>query len=243
MLTFFSGFGLGTLLLPAMALFFPLPVAIGATAIVHFSNGLFKFGLVYKGIHFPTLIRFAIPAFVFAIIGSLTLNNIESWQFIYHYHWFGRMFEVTGLKIIIGVLMLIFAAFDILPKLKNLSAPQSWMSVGGAITGFFGGISGHQGAFRSAFLNKSGLTKEQFVGTSNAISLIIDISRIAVYAKTLDFVSLSNEKTLIIVAVLLAFSGTLVGNRYLKKMTMGGIRTLVGVFLILMGIAMIAGLI
>ena len=45
-LTFFSGFGLGTLLLPAFALFFPVDVAIALTAIVHFLNNTFKFVLV-----------------------------------------------------------------------------------------------------------------------------------------------------------------------------------------------------
>ena len=38
MLTLFSGFGLGTLLMPALAIFFPVPVAIAATAIVHLAN-------------------------------------------------------------------------------------------------------------------------------------------------------------------------------------------------------------
>jgi len=37
-----SGFGLGTLLLPVFALFFPLPVAIAATALVHLANNFFK---------------------------------------------------------------------------------------------------------------------------------------------------------------------------------------------------------
>jgi uncharacterized membrane protein YfcA len=46
-LTFFSGFGLGTLMLPVMALFFPVDLAVIATAIVHLANNLFKFGLVY----------------------------------------------------------------------------------------------------------------------------------------------------------------------------------------------------
>lgn len=38
-LTLFSGFGLGTVLMPAFALFFPVPVA--ATAVVHLANNLF----------------------------------------------------------------------------------------------------------------------------------------------------------------------------------------------------------
>jgi len=45
-LTLFSGFSLGTILMPAFALFFPIPVAIAATADVHLANNLFKLGLV-----------------------------------------------------------------------------------------------------------------------------------------------------------------------------------------------------
>jgi uncharacterized membrane protein YfcA len=42
LLTFFSGFGLGTLLLPAFALVFPLDVAVAATALVHLANNVSK---------------------------------------------------------------------------------------------------------------------------------------------------------------------------------------------------------
>ncbi|TMA50932.1 MAG: sulfite exporter TauE/SafE family protein, partial [Deltaproteobacteria bacterium] len=45
-LTLFSGFGLGKLLMPAFALFLPVPVAVSATAVVHFANNLFKLVLV-----------------------------------------------------------------------------------------------------------------------------------------------------------------------------------------------------
>ena len=37
-LTFFSGFGLGTVLLPAFALFYPVEQAVALTAAVHFLN-------------------------------------------------------------------------------------------------------------------------------------------------------------------------------------------------------------
>jgi hypothetical protein len=43
-LTFFSRFGLGTLLLPAFAIFFPAEHAVALTAVVHFLNGLFELG-------------------------------------------------------------------------------------------------------------------------------------------------------------------------------------------------------
>lgn len=41
-LTLFSGFGRGTVLMPAFAIFFPVPVAVAATAVVHVANNVFK---------------------------------------------------------------------------------------------------------------------------------------------------------------------------------------------------------
>jgi uncharacterized membrane protein YfcA len=50
LLTLISGFGLGTLLLPVFALFFPLELAVGMTAVVHLLNNLFKFGLLWRAV-------------------------------------------------------------------------------------------------------------------------------------------------------------------------------------------------
>ena len=41
-LTLFSGFGLGAVLMPAFAVFFPVEVAVAATAVVHLANNIFK---------------------------------------------------------------------------------------------------------------------------------------------------------------------------------------------------------
>jgi uncharacterized protein len=59
-LTLFSGFGLGTVLVPAFALFFPIPVAITATAVVHLSNNIFKVILVGKKADWGLVIRFGL---------------------------------------------------------------------------------------------------------------------------------------------------------------------------------------
>ena len=41
-LTFFSGFGLGTILTFVMMFYFPVELAIALTGIIHFSNNIFK---------------------------------------------------------------------------------------------------------------------------------------------------------------------------------------------------------
>ena len=48
LLTFFSGFGLGTILTPVFMLFFPVDLAIALTGVVHFFNNIFKLILVHN---------------------------------------------------------------------------------------------------------------------------------------------------------------------------------------------------
>ena len=69
-LTLFSGFGLGTLVMPAFALFFPVPGAVAATAVVHLANNLFKVALVGRQADRSVVLRFALPGAVAAINGA-----------------------------------------------------------------------------------------------------------------------------------------------------------------------------
>ena len=61
LLTFFTGFGLGTLLLPAFAAFFAAEIAVALTAVVHFLNSLFKLLLVGRWANWSIAARFGIP--------------------------------------------------------------------------------------------------------------------------------------------------------------------------------------
>ena len=250
-LTFFSGFGLGTIMLPVFAIFFDIEVAVGATAIVHLSNNLFKFLLVRKFIHVPTLLRFGIPAMAAAVLGGLLLTLVTGYEPIHSYSIGEKTFEMTYLNIIVGFLMIFFAWFDLSPKFSNLKIDAKYLPAGGLLSGFFGGVSGHQGAFRAAFLSKSGLDKKQFVGTSNAISLIIDLARIPVYlgfiaigtSKKMDMAaSLSDGKMLLLVGIVFAFIGTYFGKKLIEKTTIVGVQRLVGVLLFVMGGLMIGGI-
>ena len=61
-LTLFSGFGLGTLLMPAFSIFFPVEVAVAITAIVHLANNIFKLALVGRKADIRIVLKFALPA-------------------------------------------------------------------------------------------------------------------------------------------------------------------------------------
>ena len=75
-LTLFSGFGLGTILTPVFALFFPVTTAVAMTAIVHLANNLFKIGLVGRDADWRVVARFGLPA-ALAAIRDLGFAGIE----------------------------------------------------------------------------------------------------------------------------------------------------------------------
>jgi uncharacterized protein len=85
-------------------------------------------------------------------------------------------------NVIIGVLMIAFSLFELLPRFEKMEIDEKWLPLGGLISGFFGGLSGHQGAVRSVFFSKAKIDKESFIATGIIISFMIDITRLSVYA-------------------------------------------------------------
>jgi uncharacterized protein len=246
-LTLFSGFGLGTLLMPAFALFFPLPVAIASTAVVHLANNLFKLGLVGRKAAWPIVLRFGVPAAIGAILGALLLTLLGTLPTLLTYTLLGQPHQITITKLAIGVLIITFALLDLLPRYSQLGFDRRYLSLGGLLSGFFGGLSGNQGALRSAFLIKAGLAKEAFVGTGVVAAVLVDGVRLLVYGAgfyTAQFVDLDAATGgLVLAATLAAFAGSFLGTRLLKKVTLRTVQAIVGVVLVGIGVGMFAGLV
>jgi uncharacterized protein len=239
-LTLFSGFGLGTLLMPVFALFFPVEVAIAQTAVVHVANNLFKLGLFGRHADWGVILRFGLPAFLASFLGAAVLLWLSDLEPLYTYELFGRRFSIYPVKLVIAVLMAGFSALDLWPAYKRMAINRKYIPAGGLLSGFFGGLSGHQGAFRSAFLIKLGLRKEVFIGTGVLIAVLVDMSRITLYAGLLGSAQVRENLPLILVAILSAFFGAFAGSRLVKKITIHGLQVAVAIMLFL--IALLLGL-
>jgi len=246
-LTLYSGFGLGTMLLPVFALFFPVEMAVVATALVHGANNVFKVSLLGRHADREVVLKFGLPAIAAAVLGALALG------------WFAQsesaltiemnedaLFRITPVKLIIGLMMIGFALFELLPRFRSMKFERRYLSLGGVLSGFFGGLSGHQGALRSAFLAKSGLTTERFVGSNAVIGFLVDLTRISVYVALFTaaggHISEFSGWPLVLTGAVSAFCGVLLGKRYLHKVTMTSVQTLVGVLLFGVGLALVIGL-
>ena len=241
-LTFFSGFGLGTILTPVMMIFFPTEVAIALTGVVHFSNNIFKFFLVGKNIDKKVLILFGLPSVIASFIGAYLLILIDSDIVIFSYNFFDKKIDVILIKFLISILLIIFAIIDLIPQVNNLHFDKKYLPLGGFLSGFFGGLSGNQGALRSAFLVKHGLEKSVFVATTVAISSLVDITRLSVYSTNFMNLNYSDFYQLGVFSVVSAVAGSLIGNKLLKKVTIEQIKKLVALLLILLGISLLIGI-
>ena len=241
-LTFFSGFGLGTILLPVFALFFDLPTAILLTAIVHFLNNVFKFLLVGKKINKKVFLSFGLPSLIAAFAGAWCLSQISVPFILFSYPLGGHTFSVSGLGLLIGLLMIFFALWEVLPYFKNLSFSENKVMAGGFLSGFFGGLTGHQGALRTAFLIRLKLEKETFVATGIAVACLVDAARMAVYATSISSGLIHRNYQLIICAVLSAWVGAFIGNKLIKKTTYNFIKWFVLVFMIAIALLVATGI-
>ncbi len=242
-LTLFSGFGLGTLLLPVFALFFPVEVAVALTAIVHFLNNLFKLVLLGRMADKTTVFRFGLPAILAAFLGAYLLLRLGDLEPLYTYPLLSRNLKIMPLKLVVSILMVFFALFELIPRFEKLSFDRKYLPLGGFLSGFFGGLSGHQGALRSAFLLKCGLSKESFIATGVVIACLVDISRISVYSTHFSRTGIAENTFLLFSAVVCAFLGAFIGNRLIKKVTMRAIQVLVSLLLLGIAVALGTGLI
>jgi uncharacterized membrane protein YfcA len=245
-LTLYSGFGLGTILLPAFALFFPAPVAVAATGVVHLLNNLFKGTLLHKRADWRTVLRFGVPAVPAAVLGAWLLARLGDTPRLFVWSALGREFGPTGAGLAVGLLMIGFAVLELQRWFNALQAPPRLMPLGGLLTGFFGGLTGQQGALRSMFLLRSALPPERFIATGVMIAVVVDLSRLATYAAAIRAAGLKaggREGPMILVGTLAAFAGAYFATRHLDKVTIGAVRYSVAGLMLAIGTALALGVI
>jgi len=240
--TFFSGFGLGTVLLPVFAVFLPTSAAIAATAIVHLLNSALRLGLVRHHVEGNVVMRFGLPAFAAAFLGAVALHALDGLDSLAHYRLAGSVRDVTPLNLVVAALLLGLGVQEIRPRRPGEGIPERFMPVGGLLSGFVGGLSGLQGALRSAFLIKTGLSSAGFIATGAAIALLVDTSRIIVYGVQGQLTASGQDTSVLITEIAAASVGTIIGNRFLTRVTLDVIKVIVGTALIIIAVALGMGI-
>ena len=162
-----TGFGLSTVMIPVMVLFYPLPEALLFVGIIHWFGDVWKLVLFREGIRWKLILSFGVPGILATILGAALVFRISS----------------DVLSHVLGVFLLVYV---VLLFAKNaFRIPQSTVSgmVGGVASGFCAGIFGMGGTVRSMFLLAFNLPKAVYLATAGAIALAVDTSRLIMYLR------------------------------------------------------------
>jgi uncharacterized membrane protein YfcA len=208
-------------MLPVMALFFDVKVAIFLTAIVHFFNNMSRIALYRSEINWRIIQRFGIVSLIGAFIGSYAQIYIDS----------------DWLKVGVGLFLTIYALFSLIPNTITVKMPNGIDIIGGFLSGLIGGLIGNQGAIRSLYLLNYGLEKKELIVSSALIAIIIDSTRIPVYAYT-NFQYLQEIIVLLSLIVLSSILGTVTGSKVLPKVSYDLFKNMILVGVLVLGVLM-----
>jgi uncharacterized protein len=186
-----SGFGIGSLLTPLLALKTGTGLAVAGVSIAHFFGTALRFWKWRAHVDKKILLSFGITSAIGGLIGAV----------------FHHFFQNIVLTVIFGCLLL-FAGISGLTGLSEkwrFQGALSWSA--GALSGLFGGLVGNQGGIRSAAMLGFDLDRKAFVATATGIALAVDLARVPVYLFTQG-----NEVAEIGFFIILATAGVLIGT-------------------------------
>ncbi len=214
-----AGFGIGSLLSPVLALETGLKLAVAAVSIPHICATGLRFWRLRHAVDLRVLWSFGLTSAAGGLCGAL-------------FHGLATSRWLTG----VFALLLIFAG---IAGLTGWAAQMrfrgriAWFA--GALSGFFGGLVGNQGGIRSAAMLGIDVSRDAFVATATAIALLVDVARVPVYLLTQGR-EIASLWPLVLIAVLGALVGTLLGERVLRRIPESFFRRVVAGLILLLGL-------
>jgi uncharacterized membrane protein YfcA len=217
-----TGFGIGSLLTPVLALQVDTRLAVAAVSIPHVVGTAIRFWLGSGAVDRRVFWSFGLTSAAGGLTGAL-LHNWASNRY---------------LTVVFGIL-LVFAAVSQWTGLAGgmrFRGVVAWIA--GGVSGLLGGLVGNQGGLRSAALLGFGLSKHTFVATATAIGLVVDGARMPVYLMT-QARALAGMVTWIALATVGVVVGTVLGSRVLDRIPEKWFHRVLAIVLALLGSAML----
>ncbi|HXG90506.1 MAG TPA: sulfite exporter TauE/SafE family protein [Vicinamibacterales bacterium] len=218
-----TGFGIGSLLTPLLALQLDPRVAVAAISIPHLIGTGLRLSMLRGHVDRRVLWTFGLTSAAGGLAGALLHNWASS-------PWLTTLF---------GALLVFVAVSEMigLSQRMRFNGLVAWIA--GALSGLLGGLVGNQGGIRSAALLGFDLRKETMVATATAIGLMVDAARMPVY-----FYHYHDEMAAVTMWIALAtvgvVAGTVIGKRLLTRIPEVWFRRVLAVILAVLGITMLA---
>lgn len=213
-----TGFGIGSILTPFVALSVGTPLAVAAVSIPHFVGTAVRFATLWRHTSWTVLLRFGLASAAGGLAGALLQP----------------VFGMRGLTLLLGALLVLTGVASLTGVLERREWPPGVAVALGAVSGAFGGLVGNQGGVRSGALLAFRLEPLAFVATATATGLIVDVARMPVYlVRSGD--ALGAFATDIGVMTSGVVLGTVLGQRLLRQLPRDLFRRIVGAAVGLIG--------
>lgn len=216
-----TGFGVGSLLTPALALETGTKVAVAAIAIPHFIGTAMRYWMLRQHVDRRILVGFGIASAVGGLTGAIL----------------GTRFSSRGLAIVFGALLILAGISEFTGWIQRVRWGRRAAWVAGAISGALGGLVGNQGGIRTAAMLGFDVPKQSFVATATAIALFVDGARLPVYLAT-QWREIVAIWPLVLAATIGVVIGTAFGTRILGWVPQRIFRQVIAVLLLALGVYM-----
>ncbi|KKU12330.1 MAG: hypothetical protein UX19_C0002G0037 [Candidatus Woesebacteria bacterium GW2011_GWA1_45_8] len=215
-----TGFGISTIMVPVVLLFLPLPETLLFVGVIHWFGDIWKMYFFKHGFDARLLFFFAVPGIIMAYFGArmaLTLPEVLLSRFV-------------------GLILLAYVAYLFFKPDFKLKDSLLTASLGGAGSGFLGGISGvGGGALRAVVLTAFNLPKSAYIFISGLTGFVIDASRITTYF--LGGTRINPDLTSgLIIFIPVSFLGAWIAKRLVNKIPQSKFRIVISIFLFLIGL-------
>jgi uncharacterized protein len=220
-----TGFGIGSLLTPVLALSMGAKLAVAAVSVPHLVGTAQRFWMLRRHVDRRVVLGFGIASAVGGLAGALI------------HVWVSSRF----LAVVFGVLVIAAGLSELTGWMRRVRWGRRSGWIAGAVSGALGGMVGNQGGIRTAALLGFNVPKESFVATATAIALFVDGARLPIYLAT-EWRDMLRVWPLILTATIAVVVGTALGTRVLGRVPPEMFRRVIAVFLIVLGLYMaIAG--
>jgi len=214
-----AGFGIGSLLTPTFALAMPMKLAVAAVSVPHLVATAYRCWIMRGHIDWRVLRSFGLMSAAGGLAGAL-LNSLAS-------------SPALGMVLALLLLFVGISGLTGFSQRVKFEGRAAWAA--GAVSGFLGGLVGNQGGLRSGAMLGLDVSRHAFVATATATGLIVDLTRMPVYAAS-QHERLAQILPVLGIACVGVLLGTVFGVRILTKVSERVFRTVVAALLFTLGL-------
>ena len=214
-----AGFGAATILTPIAVLFMDVKTAIAVVACFHLFGNASRLTFFWRHVDRNAWVQFGLTGVLCSLIGAGLTATLPS----------------AAVTLLFGIFLVLYVGLSsLIPQELRLPRTSATLVGGGVVSGFIAGLIGTGGAIRSACLLAFGLPRDVYLGTSAAIALAVDATRLPVYLveQFIPWRMVPGVASLILVA----FAGAWVGQRLIRRASPAVFRRLILAMLTLMGL-------